>query len=278
KTSLDHSQSNREYPFVRTAFKKYNKVFDLNEFKLSVSDPSLFDQKRSMLTTTQLMSAIDSIDLVIQSQKQSINQYLPTTLTNKKKPHREDLSANQMPSSTQDNWPGLKILFQQLNKAEQASTIKRGRAQIRTILAQLKRLKHSIPEATESRVKHAYALQMKYSMALVCIIFVLIGASMGAIVRKGDFGYPILVSIIFFILFIVLTIFCRKLAEAFVLHEIAAGWMPCIILFPIGLWLTFMAKNDRELNIISIFQGVYDRITKLALLHKTNMSPPPDAK
>jgi len=69
----------------------------------------------------------------------------------------------------------------------------------------------------ESHVKHVYDLHMKYSMAVVCFIFVFIGAPMGAIVRKGGFGYPILISIIFFMLFVILTIFCRKIAESFIL-------------------------------------------------------------
>ncbi|MFT7120364.1 MAG: lipopolysaccharide export system permease protein [Neolewinella sp.] len=70
---------------------------------------------------------------------------------------------------------------------------------------------------------------------------------MGAIVRKGGFGYPILVSIFFFVIFIILTIFCRKLAESFVVNGTMAGWLPCIILFPISLYITRTAMNDGKL-------------------------------
>ena len=100
----------------------------------------------------------------------------------------------------------------------------------------------------ESEVKHIYELHTKYSMALVCFIFLFIGAPMGAIVRKGGFGYPILISIVFFMIFIVLTIFCRKIAETFVLPAAAAAWIPCAVLFPIGLFLTRKAMNDRKLG------------------------------
>jgi lipopolysaccharide export system permease protein len=88
---------------------------------------------------------------------------------------------------------------------------------------------------------------MKYSMALVCIIFIFIGAPMGAIVRKGGFGYPILVSIIFFVIFIILTILCRKLAESFVVTGAVAGWLPCIVLFPVSLYITSRAMKDAKL-------------------------------
>ena len=102
-------------------------------------------------------------------------------------------------------------------------------------------------------------MHMKYSMAVVCIIFIFIGAPMGAIVRKGGFGYPILVSIIFFVIFIILTIFCRKLAESFVVNGTFAGWLPCLILFPISLWITLRAMNDAKLVSTERIGAVYRR-------------------
>jgi lipopolysaccharide export system permease protein len=80
-------------------------------------------------------------------------------------------------------------------------------------------------------------------MAVICFIFVFIGAPMGALVKKGGFGYPILIAIIFFMLFVVLTIFCKKIAESYVLPAILSAWMPCLVLFPIGLFLTIRAMN-----------------------------------
>ena len=104
---------------------------------------------------------------------------------------------------------------------------------------------------TESRrkdwVKTGYELYIKYSFALVCFVFLFIGAPMGAIIRKGGFGYPILVSITFFVTFIFLTILCRKLAESFVMSPFWAAMMPCIGLLPIGWFLTGKAMNDAQI-------------------------------
>jgi lipopolysaccharide export system permease protein len=70
---------------------------------------------------------------------------------------------------------------------------------------------------------------------------------MGAIIRKGGFGYPILVSIIFFVTFIFLTILCRKLAESNVMSPFWAAMMPCLVLVPIGIFLTRKAMNDSQM-------------------------------
>ncbi len=117
----------------------------------------------------------------------------------------------------------------------------------RNLHSQAISVKRNVDKDREKRVKHIYELHLKFSMALICVIFLFIGAPMGAIVRKGGFGYPILVAIFFFMLYIVLNIFCKKLAESFVLSAVMASWIPCFILFPLGLFLTFRAMNDSKL-------------------------------
>jgi len=99
----------------------------------------------------------------------------------------------------------------------------------------------------EAWVKHVFELHTKFSMAVACILFLFIGAPMGAIVRKGGFGYPILISILFFMLFMIITIFSKNIAERNVIHPVVAAWLSCIVLFPIGFFLTWKAVNDSKL-------------------------------
>ena len=102
--------------------------------------------------------------------------------------------------------------------------------------------------AAEDRLrKHTYQLHSKYGFAVVCFIFLFIGAPMGAIVRKGGFGYPLLVAIFFFMLFVILTKLFEKLSKSQALDPTVAAWLPCIVLFPVGLFLTVKAMNDSKL-------------------------------
>jgi|AntRauTorckE5430_2_1112549.scaffolds.fasta_scaffold00703_9 lipopolysaccharide export system permease protein len=145
------------------------------------------------------------------------------------------------------DWQGIDSTYAMMTDVVQKRIANRTRSATRAITGQAKAASRILPGIQESRVKHIYDLHMKYSMALVCIIFIFIGAPMGAIVRKGGFGLPILVSIIFFVIFIILTIFCRKLAESFVVDAAFAGWLPCIILFPVSLYITSRAIKDAKL-------------------------------
>ena len=80
-------------------------------------------------------------------------------------------------------------------------------------------------------------------------MFLFIGAPLGAIIRKGGFGYPMLVSIIMFSLFIVLNIMCRKLMMSRTLDAMLAAWLPLLVLFPIGVYITYAAMHDIKFQI-----------------------------
>ncbi len=157
------------------------------------------------------------------------------------------------------DFPTLKAYFAARPDSERQRVYDRARSFTRTLLSQAESAQRSLDSMDESKIKHVYDLYMKYSIAAACFLFVFIGAPMGAIIRKGGFGYPILVSIIFFIVFIILTIFCRKIAEAHFLPAAVAAWMPSVVLFPIGVFLTYKAMNDSQLLDIDRYTEVIQR-------------------
>ncbi len=112
----------------------------------------------------------------------------------------------------------------------------------------------------EKRVKHIFELYSKYAFAMVCFVFLFIGAPMGALVRKGGFGYPLLIAIIFFMLFITLTLTFKRMAEAFVIPTLLAVWLPNLIILPIGFFLTYKAMNDSKVFDTSRFMALVQTI------------------
>lgn len=318
------------YPFVRTSFDSWTKVFDLSEFQLARTNEKLFEQNRSMMSSSQLATAIDSIEYHIEERRIGLANHVavyfsfvePDTSLSRNQPASPVLSETDsiryglkdtLPVSTDSNAiqpldtpamrarireveydskpPGIsapdnqeatfratleqqrlqpkeedrkisteeKVLLRMtdhplpldslllgLSIQKRDRIFNRAQSTARSIQSQAESAERTLDRMAENRVKHVYDLYRKYSMAVVCIIFVFIGAPMGAIVRKGGFGYPILVSIIFFMIFVILTIFCQKLAESFKLPAALAAWMPCLVLFPIGLILTIRAMNDSK--------------------------------
>ena len=358
-------------PFIRTSFKSWNKVFDLSEFNMDITNPDLFSQNRSMMSISQLASQIDTIQKRIDQRYLNLAKQVGThfsvlpldslypqalleliELDGDEKPLLDSLSQedvlqdsltadslkllekmgtdsiqrlesyNQRISSAgreraemeekpkpkkgiptdqkvktdqeerlakaaaikkaaavaneEDSTRVLPILplerfdndtittvtawLEALTPAERRRFMTKAKSSARAIINQAEQAEVSLSRTKEDKVKHIYEMHTKYSMAVVCIIFVFIGAPLGAIVRKGGFGYPLLVSVVAFIVFIVLTIFCRKIAETLLVPASLAAWLPCIVLSPIGVWLTIKAMADSKLF---DFSGTKESIMKL---------------
>ena len=130
----------------------------------------------------------------------------------------------------------------------------------RTVHGQAESANRSIERTRINRVKHVFELNSKFSTAAACLIFLFIGAPMGAIVRKGGFGYPLLISIIFFMIFMVITIFSKNIAERGLINPVLAAWMNCLLLAPFGMVLTWAAMTDKRIfnfdKLIFFFQKI----------------------
>ena len=129
-------------------------------------------------------------------------------------------------------------------KEKRKEFLEKAKATARSIVDQTRSSERTLKKTLESRVKHVFEYHSKFSMAVACFIFLFVGAPMGAIVRKGGFGWPLLISIIFFMLFIIISIFSKNIAERFVIDAVLASWMNCLIIFPMGLILTTWAMRD----------------------------------
>jgi lipopolysaccharide export system permease protein len=117
------------------------------------------------------------------------------------------------------------------SKAENAKTA------IHSAITQLQTMR-------DNQGRFLYEMNMKYSYALICLVFLFIGAPMGAIIQKGGFGMPILVAIVFFMIYMVGIIFCKNLKDTHDISYIAAAWIPLFIELPIAIILTYRAVND----------------------------------
>lgn len=322
------NQKKQKYPFIRTNFRTWSKVWDMQEFEMTMTDEERFKAQRSMLSISQLQKSIDSLNALMDSGRQEIatdmlinlkkgpmktpDQAPVSAITDTSKPApqkgqsssilgkpqdneairrklglKDDKNNNRAASATSQTTgqpdipsrpppdkkdfqaptpapsppfpPGMpmqelkkgvseyKSLLETFDPKFHSTILKDADRQIKLAVTNIENRKSQIATRNLEAVKTGYELYIKYSFALVCLIFLFIGAPMGALIRKGGFGYPILVSIIFFVVFIFLTILFRKLAESYILTPFWAAMMPCLVMSPIALFLTRRAMNDAQL-------------------------------
>lgn len=96
----------------------------------------------------------------------------------------------------------------------------------------------------KKRNKYLLRLNQQYAFAIICIVFMFIGAPLGSIIRKGGYGYPLLFAILFYMVFIIMTIMGEKLVRSGSMDPILAAWFANLLVLPVAIILSYMALKD----------------------------------
>jgi lipopolysaccharide export system permease protein len=150
-----------------------------------------------------------------------------------------------------------------LTDADKLIILNRAANQARSIKSATSNYIEKIDEVRRDANSYLIERDRKFTQSIACLIMFLIGAPLGAIIRKGGFGFPVLISIIFFILFYVFSIVGEKLAKEDVLPVWLGMWGANLILLPIGLFFLRQAKNDSRLFEGEVYSLFAARVVKL---------------
>ncbi len=141
------------------------------------------------------------------------------------------------------------ILLQALNNAKGTS---------QTIEAKKSEFSNTIKRLNKNEI----ALHEKYALAIACIILFFVGAPLGAIIRKGGMGLPMVIAILLFLTYHFIGIFAKNSAEDGTMHPFIATWFSTAIMLPLGVWLTYRATTDQGLFDIDSFMQRIGRLFK----------------
>lgn len=106
---------------------------------------------------------------------------------------------------------------------------------------------------------HNVELQKKFTLSFACLVFFFIGAPLGAIIRKGGLGMPVVISVILFIIYYIIDNVGYKMARDGVWPVWQGVWLSSFILFPLGGFITYKAINDSALFNADAYRNYYIR-------------------
>jgi lipopolysaccharide export system permease protein len=225
--------------FTRLYFKEYKKIFDLKSFQMNKTADILYDPK--MLSVRQLDKAMDSIqnkdDYFISKTNVDVASYLKF-MKYKDSSHLFNAKKNIQP-------------LKKFSALMPDSLITSIRLSADYLLPSLTYNLTAISETYNENIKANSALGIewhrKFTLSFACFVLFLIGAPLGSIIRKGGLGTPLVLAIIFFVLFFLLNNFGEKLAKSGQWDVFYGMWMSSLILIPVGLFLTYKAMRDSQL-------------------------------
>ena len=243
----------RESEITHNHFDYSKLVFNLSSFEMSRTNIQLFASNKIMRKLDELHNDIDSI--------KREGTRMDTTLLSNYISYFSFFKRSKVTSSLRKN------SFDSLRQKIIASAGIKKKENDQALLNQIR----SIKSFTESNCGRKFnnlrdvdvftvEIYRKYTQAVACLIMFLIGAPLGAIIKKGGFGVPVLISILFFILYYVLSITGEKWSKENIVDVPVGMWATNFLLFWIGLFFLSKARSDSTLLESNYFTIFFDFI------------------
>jgi lipopolysaccharide export system permease protein len=261
----------RKYPSRKDTFKEQTFVISLSGFDLERSEEGLFKSSASMQNISQLTFYIDSLN---KKYTEKVNYQFQEFNAARIYSGRNSIPGNASrnnPDDTQKKISGFdpKSLFDSLSVDEKRNVLARAIENIKDGNSYLAQNNESLHYELKGIKRYEVEWNKKLTMSFACLVFFFIGAPLGAIIRKGGLGTPAVISILFFVIYYVISISGQKLVEEDVVGTFAGMWAASYILLPVGIFLTYKATTDSSIMNIDtyllFFKKVGDSIYRLMM-------------
>ncbi len=247
---------------VRMHFQRWDKIFDLSGMQLSRTSQELFAGDQKMMSVDQLRARMDTMRTEQRDYRQRLDGYLHPFLT-VGIPEADSVKAKRIlaiPAGTPRTYDStfLELVSPdaRLRTAQGALGSARSAAQLVNVNAT------SSFALTDRQLHFAVKLHEKFSLSAACIVLFLVGAPLGAIIRRGGLGMPMLVAICLFMVWYVLSHTGEKVALQRGTTPAMGMWLSTAVLFPIGVWLVYQARNDSQLLSRELYARFFKSVLK----------------
>ncbi|KAF2330497.1 LptF/LptG family permease [Flavobacterium ginsenosidimutans] len=246
-------------PFIKGKFKTQIINIDLSELNKVDDSKESIAGTNAMLNVSELRYTLDSLsknlDNEIVSFSENINQRVGLRKTNPAV--KKDLKKKQLPNE----------LLSMYSNKDQVDILKMAGSNITSNIYSIETTQKDLKDKQREINKHLSALYEKFVIAFACFLMFFIGAPLGAIIRKGGLGLPIVFAVLIFITFHFINTFGKRLSQEGGMTPFLGSWMSSFILSPLAILLTYRATNDNGLinfdaittPISQLFQKISER-------------------
>ncbi len=262
----------RKFPFRRDRFKEQTIVIKLSGFDLDRSGMDLFKTNSSMLNISELSYYIDSLDIKYSDKQKGLAEEYVSSRVYGQSIIFDDFNEGAAVDSTSadsltvatsipDIWTIIDTVPLNISKRILTKAVE----SIKTSGQYVDLKQESLYLEMKSLRRYQVDWHKKFTLSFACLVFFFIGAPLGAIIRKGGLGTPAVISILFFVVYYVLSLTGEKFAKESILSPFTGMWIASFILLPIGIFLTYKATTDSALMNTESYTEAYNKFIKKIL-------------
>jgi lipopolysaccharide export system permease protein len=227
-------------PYRRETFREKHTLIEFDG-GFSMVDGGFLNDRSDSKNMTQISQTVDSLTVRADSiGRASFNDALATTF------HPVRLTQSD---STLLAQPGRQLvnadsLYAALTMQERNRTLQQ--ASDRTSQLSMEwNTKAMVMKEMDSNIRsHLNDWHKKITLSLSCLMFFFIGAPLGAIIRKGGLGMPVVVSVLFFVIYLIIDMGATRVAKSGEMSVVLGVWMSTLVISPVGIFFTYQSNRD----------------------------------
>ena len=260
---------NRDFPQRTTSFKEERFMIDLSGMDFERSDEDLYKNGYAMLNLSQLQYTTDSLKRNLEKTADGYHTLFTKDKYFKKLAYSGDDSLwyqkNEVPTTAILDIDSIFATMTNSNIAGVLSYSVENARETKTFISQ-----SAMETKSRERTIKRYEIEWhkKFTLSIACLLMFFIGAPLGAIIRKGGIGTPIVVSVLFFVIYYVTDISCMKAAKTGSWPAWLGMWMSTFIFTPVGTFLTYKAVKDATFLELSTYTDFFRRVFEKMMKNK----------
>ncbi len=250
-------QRRKKIPFAKTHFERYVLNIDLSSLDNVDMDAQQYRKGYNMLNVNELRHEIDTLSDRVNKDFESVIDNIEKR--NGLKELNKNIKIDTLPKATKDSLD-LKDYFDTKQKVQ---IYKLAFSNADGVIRQINSTQSTTTALKRALNKYEMSLHDKYALGVACIILFFVGAPLGAIIRKGGMGLPIVIGVVLFLTYHFIGIFAKNSAEEGGIPPFIGSWLSTFIIFPLSIFLTRRATTDQGIfNFDNFVQPVKDFFAK----------------
>jgi len=243
-------------PFQRTGFTSEVIKFDLSQFKMTRSDDDFFKNAYYMLNVKQLGYSSDSLGKEVGQRVHDMRSSMLSYYSGFTKASLNDSIYKKLPPAIAE----MKFENRPIEQRKQIASYALGLA--RNVRGSFEYNRQMVKEKVELKARYDIEWHRKFTLSFACFALFLIGAPLGAIIRKGGLGMPLVISVLLFVAYHVISFIGEKSVRSSVTDPWKGMWMSTMIFLPIGIFLAYKAANDSNIMDAESYMRFFRSILK----------------
>jgi lipopolysaccharide export system permease protein len=229
-----HRRQEQDERYERIKFTKYRMRFDVSDLSFERSDPSSVSRSDRTTRTSLMQHLVDSLETNIQQRRQSLHEAIlqftqPTT--------DQALLEKNIDDTVEHAGPVKSWLLQGLTRKQALDVYDRSLNNARSLRAEIDNTRSAIEWAARRADRYRVEIHKKYSIAVACLVFLLIGAPLGLRIRRGGLGIVCGLSVGIFLFYWITLVQGEKLADRGFLEPWIGMWAANLLIGGIAVFL-----------------------------------------